>query len=408
MYHFSTLSEYLLMAWTAFRAHKLRSTLTTLGIFIGVTTIITIFITIQGLNEYVIGELSNIGSSKIFIQKYPWVIKGDFWKYRNRKNITYKEYEALLKYSKVADYICPRVFSQRTIKYKNETLENILIIGTTDQYKDTDNISPEKGRFFTELDVHRNHRVCIIGYEVAKNFFENENAIGKRVKIGDAKYRVVGTLEKLGTIFGQNIDNWVFVPIGSFKRAISGHIDLQIALSVLDYTKIEDMKDETRGILRKVRKIAPGEEDDFAINQQDQLTDLYKQLTSTLFAIVFIIGGISLVVGGIGIMNIMLVSVTERTKEIGLRKAIGARRINILFQFLIESIFITSIGGILGIIFGYLAGLGVLSKMNLSTSISILSIIIGFGFSSMVGIIAGFYPAWKGAKLNPIDSLRYE
>ena len=168
------------------------------------------------------------------------------------------------------------------------------------------------------------------------------------------------------------------------------------------------MKQEVRGILRKVRKVSPGKEDDFALNQQEQLTQIYERLTTTLFAIVFVIGGISLLVGGIGIMNIMLVSVTERTREIGIRKAIGAKRRNILSQFIIESVAISSIGGILGVIFGFLVGLVLLSQMTLSTGIGLDSIAIGFGFSTTVGMLAGLYPAWKAARMNPIDSLHYE
>ena len=168
------------------------------------------------------------------------------------------------------------------------------------------------------------------------------------------------------------------------------------------------MKEQIRGILRQVRKNKPGEEDDFAINQQDMLSDLYKQLTSTLYAIVFVIGFISLLVGGIGIMNIMMVSVTERTREIGIRKAIGATKRNILSQFLIEAVIIASIGGFGGIVVGYTAGLLILAQMDLTIGVSLLSIIVGFGFSTVVGVLAGFFPAYRASRLNPIDSLRYE
>ena len=410
MYTFSIIGEYLQMAWQALSTHKLRSILTTLGIFIGVTTIITIFTTIQGLNEYVIGQLSNIGSSTVYVQRWPWVITNDWWKYRNRKEITYNEYEALEKYSKEADYISPMVFALKKVKYKNETFDQIPIIGTNEKYKDTDNVNPASGRFITELDVHRNHKVCVIGFDIAKNLFKDEPPLGKRIKVDDDKYQVIGVNEKRGKVFGQSMDNFIIVPIGTFKRVFGGHShrDMRISMTVEDVSRIEAMKDEARGILRRVRKVAPGNEDDFALNQQDQLTDLYKSLTSTLFGIVFVIGGISLVVGGIGITNIMLVSVTERTKEIGIRKAIGARRRNILSQFLIESVAIASVGGILGIIFGYLGGSTVLAQMDLSTGVSLTSILVGYGFSSFVGVVSGFYPAWKAARMNPIDSLHFE
>ena len=408
MYYFSLIGEYMRMAWHALKAHKMRSMLTTLGIFIGVTTIITIFTTIQGLNEYVIGQLSAIGSSTVYVEKYPWVIQGDFWKYRNRKNIIKDEYEALMKYSKEADYISPQIFSMKVVKYKNEKYDRIFILGTSEQYKDTDNIGLGEGRFITELDVKRKHSVCVIGADLADNLFKNEDPLGKRIYIGDRKYKIIGILERRGKVFGQSRDNYAIVPIGTFQQAFGRHRGFRVAMTVEDVSRLEEMKDETRGIMRRLRKIPPQDDDDFAINQQDQLTNLYRQLTGVLYAIVFVIGSMSLIVGGIGIMNIMLVSVTERTKEIGIRKAIGAKRKNILSQFLIESISIASIGGILGIIFGFIGGSLVLAQMDLSTSVSVSSIAIGYGFSTIVGVVAGFYPAWKAAKMNPIDSLHYE
>ncbi len=408
MYAFSRVNEYLLMAWDALKSHKLRSILTTLGILIGVTTIITIWTTIQGLNQYVYGQLSAIGSATVYVQKWPWVIQGDFWKYRNRKNVTIKEYEAIKDQSTYADYVSLEVFSTKRISYKSEKYDRIFVMGTNQEHKETSNAYPEEGRFLTELDVNNNHRVCVLGRELADNLFKDEYPLGKRIKIGTDKYRVVGLLPKKGSFFGQSMDNYAIVPFGTFRRVYGGHRGVRISVMTENADQLEDMKDELRGIMRRVRKTAPAAEDDFAINQQDMLQELYKSLTATLFAIVFIIGGISLLVGGIGIMNIMLVSVTERTREIGIRKAIGAKSRNILSQFLIESIAVSSIGGLIGIFFGYLGGLAVLSSMSLTTGVGISSIMIGFGFSSLVGILAGFYPAMKAARLNPIDALRYE
>jgi len=405
---FSLISEYVLMAWMALKSHKLRSILTTLGILIGVTTIITIFTTIQGLNEYVIGQLSNIGSSTVYVEKWPWVIRGDFWRYRNRKNVTYKEFEALQEYATEADYIAPAIMTLKTAKYKNEVYEQVPVVGTNDQYSETDNVMPAIGRFLTSMDVRRNHHVCVLGDDVAKNLFKDESPLGKRIKVGSDKYRVVGVNEKRGKVFGQSMDNYIIVPFGTFRGVISGHRGMRIAVAVKDVGKLDELKDEIRGIMRKTRKTPPQSDDDFAINQQDQLTQLYKDITGTLFAIIFVIGGVSLLVGGIGITNIMLVSVTERTREIGIRKAIGARRRNILSQFILESIAIASIGGGIGILLGYFGGSVVLSQMELTTGVSIASILVGFGFSAFTGIAAGFYPAWKAAKMNPIDALHYE
>lgn len=396
------------MSWDALKSHKLRSLLTTLGILIGVTTIITIWTTIQGLNEYVYGQLSNIGASTVYVQKFPWVITDNYWELRNRKEVTWKEYEAIEKYATLPDAISPQAFSMKQVSYRKEKYDRIFILGTNDQYMTTSNAYPDVGRFLTPLDVRNKHKVAVLGSELATNLFKDENPIGRRIKIGSDRYRVVGILEKKGTMFGQSMDNYAVVPIGTFRRIYGGHRGLRIAVLTNTPDNLEEMKDQLRGIMRRVRKTKPADEDDFAINQQDMLTNLYAQLTGTLFMIVFVIGGISLLVGGIGIMNIMLVSVTERTREIGIRKAIGANRWNVLSQFLIEAIMVSSIGGVIGIILGYVGGSLVLSTMDLTIGVSISAILIGFGFSTLVGVLAGFYPAYKASKLNPIDSLRYE
>ncbi len=404
----SRINEYLRMAWFALKSHKLRSFLTTLGILIGVTTIITIWTTISGLNEYVYGQLSNIGATTVYIQKMPWVVQEDWWKYRNRPDITFKEYEALQRYSRKADYISPEVYASKRVSYRNKKYDNVTVIGSNEHYKETRNSYPDVGRFLTELDVRRTQPVCVIGNELANRLFNKQTPIGKRIKIGLSKYRVIGVLEQKGSFFGQSMDNVAIVPIGRFREVFGGRRSIQIAVQTGDAGQLQELKDEVRGILRRVRKVPPGEPDNFAINQQNMLTELYAQMTSTLFAIVFVIGGISLVVGGIGIMNIMLVSVTERTREIGIRKAVGAKRKHILSQFLIESVLIALVGGVLGIVLGYIGGTIVLQNMNLSSGMNVSSIVIGFGFSAFVGILAGFYPARKASKFNPIESLRYE
>ena len=232
-----------------------------------ITTIITIFTTIQGLNEYVIGQLSNIGSSTVYVEKWPWVIRGDFWRYRNRKNVTYKEYEALEKFSKQADYIAPAIMTFKTVKYKNNVYERVPVVGTNDQYNETDNVLPATGRFLTTIDVHRNHKVCVLGDDVANNLFKEESPIGKRIKVGPDKYRVVGVNEKRGKVFGQSMDNYVIVPFGTFQGAFSRHRGMRISMTVKNVEKLEEMKDEIRGIMRKVRKIPPENDDDFAIGE---------------------------------------------------------------------------------------------------------------------------------------------
>jgi len=400
--------EYIRFAYEALSSNKIRFLLTTLGILIGVTAIIIIFTAIQSINEYVEGEISSIGSTSLYLSKFPWVITNNYWELRNRPEVTLKDYEKLIKVVKTAKWISPQYEAMRTIEYQNKNLQRVYTIGSNAQYIYTDNAETEFGRFFTEMEVYRARPVCIIGQNVWEELFENQNPIGKRIKVNGYPHKVIGVLEKKGSFFGFDMDNQVIIPYTTFQGISFHRRGLTIAFRTDDSRLIDDMREEIRGGMRRIRKIAPNEPDNFAINQQDMLSDLYNKLTGTSYLIVFIIAAISLVVGGIGIMNIMLVSVTERTKEIGIRKAIGATKRNIIFQFLSESVAISSLGGIMGIIFGVLIAKGLLQYIKLDATVSISTILIGYGFSAFVGIISGMYPAVRASRLNPIDALRYE
>jgi len=400
--------EYLRFAYEALISNKIRFILTTLGIFLGVTAIIIIFTAIQSIDNYVEEEFSNIGSSSLYLSKFPWVITDNYWELRNRPEVTLEDYEILKASIKTARWISPQIEAMRTIEYRNKNLEDVYTIGSTEEYIYTDNAEPEFGRFFTEMEVYRASPVCIIGQNVWEELFENENPMGKRIKINGYPHRVIGILEKKGNFFGFNLDNQVIIPYSTFKGISFHHRGIDVAFRTEDPGLIDDMRDEIRGVMRRIRKLSPGEPDNFAINQQSMLTDLYNNLTRTSYIVVFIIATISLVVGGIGIMNIMLVSVTERTKEIGIRKAIGATRNNIIMQFLSESVAISSLGGVIGIIFGVLIAQVLLQYIKLDATVSLSTVLIGYGFSAFVGIISGMYPAYRAARLNPIDALRYE
>jgi putative ABC transport system permease protein len=405
---FALFGEYFSMAWVAIKTNKLRSFLTTLGIFIGVTTIITIWTTIQGLNNYIHNTFSDIGSAKVYVQKFPWIITDDFWKYRNRQDITWKEFQAVQRYSTLADLVTPQVVSNKLIGYKETKFENTPVLGTTESFFEMNDLAPNAGRIFTELEVSNNVRTCVLGAELASKLYEEKNPVGTRIKIDGLKYRVIGVLERQGEFFGQSRDNYAIVPIGTFRGVFGMHRGLQIAVSTNNSERFDDLKEELRGILRRERKVKPDQEDDFALNELTQLTSFYDNATSMLYGIIIVIATISLLVGGIGITNIMLVSVTERTREIGIRKAVGAKNKNVLSQFLLEATAISSIGGFIGIGFGIIFGSLILNMMNVTEGVGLSSVLVGFGFSAFVGIISGFYPAYKAAKLNPIDSLRYE
>jgi putative ABC transport system permease protein len=400
--------EYLRFSFEALTSNKIRFLLTTLGILLGVTAIIVIFTAIQSINQYVEGEISSIGSSSLYLSKFPWVITGDYWELRNRPEIKLDDYEKLKNIVQTAKWISPHFEAMRTLEYGSKSLEDVYTIGTNADYLFTDNAVPEYGRFFTELEVYRAHPVCVIGQNVWDELFELEDPLGKRIKVNGYPHKIVGILEKKGNFFGFNMDNQIILPYTTF-RGISFHRrGITVAFRADDPQIIEDMREEIRGGMRRLRKLAPREPDNFAISELDVLTDFYNKLTGTSYLVVFIIATVSLIVGGIGIMNIMLVSVTERTKEIGIRKAIGATRRNIILQFLSESVTISSLGGIIGIILGILIAQALLQYIKLDATVSLVTILIGYGFSAMVGIISGMYPAVRASRLNPIDALRYE
>lgn len=400
--------EYSRFAFGSLMANKIRSLLTTLGIFLGVTAIIIIFTAIQSINSYVEGEFSAIGSGTLYLSKFPWVQTGDFWKYRNRPMVTVDDYKKLKKKIQLARWISPEMQAMRTVAYRNKSLEEVLTVGSNEQYVETNNSVTEIGRFFTESEVYRSRPVCVIGQSIWDELFNGTDPIGKRIKINGYPARVIGVLEKKGNFFGFNMDNQVIIPYTTFKGISFHRRGIDVAFRAEDPAMMDDLETEIRGEMRKIRKLAPKDEDNFSINQQNMLTDFYKKITGTSYLIVFIIGAVSLLVGGIGIMNIMLVSVTERTKEIGIRKATGATKGNIMGQFLSESVAISSIGGILGILVGVGLGQYLLHFIKLEASVSLSTVLIGYGFSAFVGIVSGLYPAYKAARLNPIEALRYE
>jgi putative ABC transport system permease protein len=398
------------IAFEALRSYKLRSILTTLGIIIGVTTVITIVALIQGLNKAFSNQISAIGTDTLYIQKFPWIMNGDQWfRYRNRRNVTLQEAYAVREAATLALAVAPSVSTMRTIKYKDNTINRVVIQGTTADYLITSNSYPEIGRFLSENDIQHNRSVCVIGSEVALKLFPKTDPIGKKVNIAGRKFRVIGVLEKKGSFFGWNMDVFAVIPIGAFKSAFgASRRSMDIEIKVASPDAVEDAEIELTGIMRRLRNIPPGKENDFAINKQSLLMNTYKSLTSTLWAVAIGVGAISLLVGGIGIMNILLVSVTERTREIGVRKAIGARKTDILVQFLIESLMICFLGVVLGVLIAVGIAKAVSAATPIPAAITVWVIFLGLGFVVTIGLFFGIYPASKAARLNPIEALRYE
>jgi putative ABC transport system permease protein len=399
------------IAFHSLISNKLRAFLTILGITIGTATIITILTITDGLDTAFFNQISSLGSDNLHISKIPWDAGLDFFKYRNRKDITIKELAVIQKNARLIKAVTPIITTNGTTSHKSKSLNAVGINGTDHQYKDVYNAYPELGRFMTKYEVEHRKNVCVIGWEVAEKLFASQDplaALGKKIYVDNNLFRVIGVMEKRGNSLGGNLDTQIFIPLGAFRKSYGIKRSLTICVKVLNVSRLEDTTDELRGILRRARKVLPGQEDDFAINQQDVLIDLYRNLTSGLFAVAVGIGVITLLVGGIGIMNIMLVAVKERTREIGLRKAIGAKKRDLIWQFLVESVLISAMGGLIGIGIGILMSKFISGVSPLPASISLPTFLAGLLFTSGVGIFFGLYPAVKAAGLNAIDGLRYE
>lgn len=403
------------MALDSLKTHKLRSFLTLLGIMIGVTTVIGMVSIIQGLNRAFLMELQAAGSDFIAIQKYDPVRTGHMSdEERKRKDLTYEDALAVKRecslVKAVTAFLNVSVFQTITIKYQNIKSEDAFIYGMDEKFPAVYSIYlPREGRFLTESDVIHHNRVCLLGFELAETLFPHTSALGKEIRVGSEKFKVVGVLNKRGQIFGVSRDNFLGIPITTLMKYFPYDLsDFQIGAIPKKHGQIEETIDQIVNVLRKRRKVGFGKPNDFAVFTQETMLDLYNQITGAAYLVMIVISSIGLLVGGIGVMNIMLVSVKERTREIGIRKAIGARSADILKQFLIEAIFLTGTGGALGIFFGFCIAFLAKAATPLPASVSLWSVIIGFLVSVSVGLFFGIFPAQKAAKMDPIISLRYE
>jgi len=403
-----SLWENVLIALRALAQNKMRTVLTTLGIIIGVLTVVSVASIISGLNKGFASQISALGSNTLFIHKYPWIIKDDFYKYRNRPDITMQDAEYLIRHSKLAEAIAPATSTTRDVKFRNNSLSDIGIAGVTMEHELIEGYTIAEGRYFTHTEIDRKKPSCVIGWEIKEKLFKEHHPIGERIKIGDVSYLIIGVMEKRGSLLGHNLDSEIYVPIGTIFKNFGSRRSIRILVKVPAPEMTEEVKDEIRFLLRVSRGLKPREEDNFSINQQEMLTNMYNQLTGGLYTAAFGIGTLSLIVGGIGIMNILLVSVAERRKEIGIRKALGAKQRVITFQFIIESIIICSIGGIIAIFFSFLISLVIDKVTPFPSSVPVWSVFMGLGFSTFVGLFFGIYPARRAAKLDPIECLRYE
>ena len=392
--------------WTL-RSHKMRSGLTMLGIVIGSGALVAVMSLIAGLNRSVSAQFQSLGTDMISVAKYPWVQMGDNEEFEHRKSITVEDAEAVGRLPSVG-LVAPNVHSRRTLSYEGHEVRFSLVTGTTPEYETIDNFTVEEGRFLTTLDVARRRTAVVIGADVAEELFGLTDPIGRRMSVSGRRFEVVGVLEAKGSILGESLDDFALIPITTFESVFGTRrsvvIDCQPKAGVSMDRAIEDV----RQLMRARRGVPRDKPDDFAINTQSDLMRQYQQLTGVLYFAMTGIVSLALLVGGIGVMNVMLVSVAERTREIGVRKAIGARRRDITREFLVESVILTMLGGAVGM--GSGAGLAMLVRAvtPLPAAVTLPSLALAAAFALATGLAFGVYPASRAGRLNPIEALRYE
>ena len=405
------LIEALKIAFESLRANKGRGVLTTLGIIIGIVAVITTMTAANGLSNNFKESVSALGSDVLYVSRMPWIVTGNFFEFRNRPNLTLDEAGLLARRLRSARAVNPTIDTSKSIKYRSEVIDNAVILGTTNQQMLVSSAVPELGRFLTRFDVQFKKSVCVIGSTIRERLFEDVDPLNKMLKIGRGRFRVVGVMEKQGSagfFGGPDFDSQVFVPVTSFTKAFGGaNRDINVAVKAPLQPSLADFEFELIGEMRKIRRLRPTDEDNFSINQMDALVGMFNNVMGVVVAIGLVITTISLFVGGIGVMNIMFVSVTERTKEIGIRKAIGAKRRVILAQFLFESIAICGFGGLVGLL-GAFGVTALIDRLVMPASISPGIVAVALIVSSGVGVLFGFLPAWRASRLNPIEALRYE
>lgn len=406
---FTELREGLSISLGAIRSNKMRSALTTLGIVIGIVTVTLMGTAIEGLNRAFMKSVSFLGADVLYVQRYSWFISSheEWARMSKRQKVTLQQAISVERYLTMAKAVAPVVESTQPMRYQNRRSDGVQIVGSTEDLPQTSSITLAEGRFFSAAEAQGGRPVCVVGSQVASNLFLKGSAIGNKVTIGPRTFEVIGVLEKQGSFLGAvSLDNQAIIPLPQFLAFIWNDPDYMIQIKVKDVADVDEAMEEIRMAMRKVRQVAPSEPDDFSINQQDQFVGMFRKVAGTIAAVGLFITGLSLFVGGIGIMNIMFVSVAERTREIGIRKAIGAKRRTILVQFLIEAAAICVLGGCLAIMIAW--PITLVMQRFLPATLSLMVVGLALLVSIITGVLSGFFPAWRAARLNPVDALRNE
>jgi putative ABC transport system permease protein len=399
------------IALETLRTHKLRSFLTLLGVVIATTTLIVVMSVINGMNLYIADHIANLGANVFIVHQYKWAQGYEAWLKARRRNqpILIEDFEFLRDDLKGYKNIGAEAWmnsSNNQARYKGHTVYEVEISGETPSMIDIGQTKVESGRYLNDTDYTHEAMVCFVGQDLVNEFFPNVDPLGKEVQINGIPFRIIGVAEKLGTMFGQSQDNFAHVPLTSFRKVFRSRPSLAVSVQASSSPQMAVLEDEVRALLRARRHTPYNEDDTFGINASETLMESWHQLTGSIFAVTIGIVAVFMVVGGIVIMNIMLASVTERTHEIGIRKSLGARRRDILLQFIIEASVMALAGGAVGVLLAFM--LSKLVDVFFTSSVPLSAVLVGLFLSTAVGLFFGIYPAKKAANLEPIEALRME
>ncbi|HXN47434.1 MAG TPA: ABC transporter permease [Bryobacteraceae bacterium] len=405
-----TAREAFWIALDALRSHKLRSFLTLLGVVIATTTLIVVMSIVNGMNLYIADHIANLGTNTFVLHQFQWAQGFESFLNARRRNkpIRIEDYEylrdGLRGYQQIG--ALAQLSPSPSARYKGHLIDEIQLSAVTPSFADIGREKIEQGRYINDSDYQHNARVCIIGQDLVEKLFPNVDPLDKEVQLAGLPFRVIGTTEKLGSTFGQSQDNFAMVPLSTFRNTWMNRPELMVFIKSPDGPHMAELQDEVRALMRARRHVPYREDDTFGVNASDTLMSAWKNLTGTIFAVTIGLVAVFMLVGGIVIMNIMLASVTERTHEIGIRKSLGARRRDILWQVVFESAVMATMGGIGGVLFAVV--IARIINIFFTADVPVAAVVVGVSLSTAVGLFFGIYPARKAARLEPIEALRTE